>query len=319
MSSNGAKWPNGASAAIAFTMDNMGEAADLDRGLWPETQPIGSHYSVKDVLPQFLDLLRKYDISGTYFMEAWNFTVYPEAVEHLSKAGHEVSCHAWRHEAWGKLDEKAEQENFGRSFGPEGLKSFSSSEAYKQGLYQGFRPPGGTIHGQRTLKLCQSNDIRYISPAADEAAMLKIDEGQNHIAVLPFKWSTVDAYYYMESFSGLRRLKGTLPEETQPPDVLIKKYKEEIDQAIAKGGFLSLLFHPFLTNMPERIQAMESILEYLAVKRDQGKVWLARCGEIADWLHAHPNAVGDDPKWDISTWRQSFRGQERQYMRFYAI
>ncbi|KAI7536904.1 carbohydrate esterase family 4 protein [Hortaea werneckii] len=303
MSSSGAKWPNGASAAIALTMDNMGEAADLDRGLWPETQPIGSHYSVKEVLPQFLDLLRKYDISGTYFMEAWNFTVYPEAVEHLLRAGHEVSWHAWRHEAWGKLDDKAEQENFGRSFGPEGLKSYSSSEAYKQRLYQGFRPPGGTIHGQRTLKLCQSNGIRYISPAADEAAMLKVDEGQCHIAVLPFKWSTVDAYYYMESFSGLRRLKGTLPEETQPADVLMNKYKEEIDQAIAKGGFLSLLFHPFLTNMPERMQAMESVLEYLAMKRDQGKIWLARCSEIADWLHAHLNAVGGDPKWDTSTWR----------------
>ncbi|KAI6794234.1 glycoside hydrolase/deacetylase [Hortaea werneckii] len=303
MSSNGAQWPGGASAAIAFTMDNMGEAADLDRGLWPESQPIGSHYSVKDVLPKFLDLLRKYDISGTYFMEAWNFTVYPEAIHSLLEAGHEVSWHAWRHEAWGKLDEKAEQENFDRSFGPEGLGRFSSSEAYKRRLYLGFRPPGGTIHGQRTLKLCQSNDVRYISPAADDAAMLKIDEVQSHIAVLPFKWSTVDAYYYMESFSGLRKMKGTLPEETQPPDVLINKYKEEIDQAIAKGGFLSLLFHPFLTNVPGRMQAMESVLQYLALKRDRGTIWLARCGEIADWLHAHPNAVGNDPKWDTSSWR----------------
>ncbi|KAI7411931.1 glycoside hydrolase/deacetylase [Hortaea werneckii] len=303
MSSGGAKWPDGASAAIAFTMDNMGEAADLDRGLWPESQPIGSHYSVKEVLPQFLDLLRKYDISGTYFMEAWNFTVYPEAIHSLLEAGHEVSWHAWRHEAWGKLDEKAEQENFIRSFGQEGFKSFPASEAYNQRLYQGFRPPGGTVHGQRTLKLCQSNDIRYISPAADEAAMLKIDEEQSHIAVLPFKWSTVDAYYYMESFSGLRKMKGTLPEETQPPDVLISKYKDEIDQAIAKGGFLSLLFHPFLTDMPDRTQAMESVLQYLALKRDQGTIWLARCGEIADWLHAHPNTVGNDPKWDASTWR----------------
>lgn len=153
------RWPNGARAAIAFTLDNMGEAADLDRNLWPSPSPIGSHYSVTKVLPQFIAILAKYSVPATYFIESWNLNVYPEAIREIAAAGLEVSWHAWRHEAWGKLnDEEAERANFDRSFGEEGLKGFierSKGDGDVIQPYRGFRPPGGIIHGERTLGLCR--------------------------------------------------------------------------------------------------------------------------------------------------------------------
>jgi len=98
-------------------------------------------------------------------------------------------------------------------------------------------------------------------------------------------------------------MKGTLPEEPQTPDTLVRNFLEEIDKAVRSGGFVSVLFHPFLTNKPERMQAMETIVLRLAQLRGEGQIWLARCGDIAEWLHAHPDTVGDDPKWDASSWR----------------
>lgn len=151
------QWPNGARAAIALTIDNMGEAADLDRNLWPQSEPIGNHYSVKEVLPRFLANLAKHDISATYFVEAWNFGIYPDAIQQIAE-NHEVGWHAWRHEAWSKLkDEHAERANFDRSFGVEGLGSLTGEGASSGGatMYKGFRPPGGIIHGERTLNLCR--------------------------------------------------------------------------------------------------------------------------------------------------------------------
>ncbi|KAK4542712.1 hypothetical protein LTR36_006284 [Oleoguttula mirabilis] len=306
MGSADSKWPNGARAAVAFTIDNMGEAADLDRSLWPVAQPIGSHYSVTEVLPKFLRLLAAHNVKATYFIESWNLTVYPDAIKDIAQAGHEIGWHAWRHEAWGKLDEGAERANFERSFGAEGLSGFTSSGGPGEGVVDrchGFRPPGGTIHGKRTLKLCRQHGLDYISPAAEDAAMVSIVGSEDRIAILPFRWSTVDAYYYMDAFAGLRKLKREQSEETLSPETLARRYIEEIDNAIESGGYRSVLFHPFLTNEPSRMLAMKAVVEYLARKRDEGHIWLARCCDISGWLHSHPATVGDDPKWDTSSWR----------------
>jgi peptidoglycan/xylan/chitin deacetylase (PgdA/CDA1 family) len=158
-SSSAPRWPNGARAAMVLTIDNMGEAADLDRNLWPKSAPIGEHYSVTKVIPRFLDILARHDIAATYFIESWNLGVYPSTIRTIADAGHEVAWHAWRHEAWDKIkDETRERANFARSFGEEGLQGFINNS--KQGevrinSYKGFRPPGGIIHGQRTLDICK--------------------------------------------------------------------------------------------------------------------------------------------------------------------
>ncbi|KAI5364017.1 Putative NodB domain, glycoside hydrolase/deacetylase, beta/alpha-barrel [Septoria linicola] len=301
-------WPNGAKAAIALTIDNMGEAADLDRGLWPEDQPIGNHFSVKEVLPQFLSILKKYDIKATYFVESWNLTVYPDAIaKQIAAAGHEIGWHAWRHEAWSKLkDADVEHANIARSFGPEGLAGFLAEGAPGEGItdiYKGFRPPGGIVHGERSLKLFREYALKYLSPAGNDAAIVSIDEGKDSIIVLPFRWSTVDAYYYMETFGKLRQIKGDLPEEPQTEEVLKKHYIAQIDRAIAEGGYLSFLFHPFLNNKPERLQVFEDVVKYLAEKRDSNDIWLARCCDVTDWISSNPGIVGTDPALDETTWR----------------
>ncbi|KAK3111607.1 hypothetical protein LTR53_012969 [Teratosphaeriaceae sp. CCFEE 6253] len=302
MALEGNAWPSGAHAAFAFTLDNLGEAADIDRGLWPESKPLGSHYSVTDVLPQILELLKKYDIPATYFIESSNLDIYPSAIANLALSGLEVAWHAWRHEAWSKLDEKAERANFERSFGD--MSAFVDGRG--KGLvkqYRGFRPPGGIIHGNRTLKLCREYGLTYISPSAESGAVVPLDDGKDRIVILPFRWRTVDAYYYMDAFSGLRKMKGELPEPAQGPDTLVERYIEEIDGVIASGGYLSTLFHPFLTNTPERLQALETVLKHLTRRRAEGKLWLAKCEDIADWCLKHPGVVGTDPGWDNTSWR----------------
>lgn len=364
-------WPNNAPLAISLTIDNMGEAADLDRNLWkptPSAPTIGEHFSVKKVLPQFLRILRKYGVQVTYFIEAWNLGVYGEVVwgdvlgekggeegkekEGGGNGGHEVAWHAWRHEAWVKYreDEEGERGNVERSF--EGLERWigengggdgmGGGEERKKRIYKGFRPPGGIIHGERTMELVREFGVEYISPAGRDAAVVefgggkkqeqkqekeegeeggeeeKEEEKEDSIVILPFRWSTVDAYYYMETFSKLRTIKGELPEAVQTEETLKKFYIAQIDSAIAegqaqqqgkeKGGgggakYLSFLFHPFLNNSPERLQVFEDVVKYLAEKRDQGQVWLARCCDVTEWIRQHPGMVGADPGWDETVWR----------------
>lgn len=224
-------------------------------------------------------------------------------MEQIAGAGHEIGWHAWQHEAWWKLNGDAERGNFERSFGREGIGRLVEREGDGLERYAGFRPPGGIINGDRTLKLCRKYGLQYLSPAGEEAALIDVEESGDKLVILPFKWVTVDAYFYMESFAGLRKIKKEYPEDVQSSDVLVQRYKAEIDKVIENGRFLALLFHPFLTNQPERLEAFETILEYLVQKRDEGKIWLARCRDVEEWVREHPDSVGTDPGWDLSQWR----------------
>ena len=294
-------WQNGAKAAISLTFDNMGEAADLQRGLWG-SDPVGNHYTVTQVIPRILLLLKKYGIPVTYLIESWNIKVYGEFIlKEIAAAGHEIGWHGWQHEPWAKLSSEEEQENFALSFGTAGIQQWL--EDSKSEPYAGFRPPGGLIHTDRTLELCQQHHLKYISPAGENAARVNSTPSGNTMIVLPFRWVMVDAYYYMATFAGLRRIKGEYSEEQQSSKTLVDRFILEIDAAIDEKEFLSILFHPFLTQSLERFGALETVLAYLAKRRDAGDIWLAPCRDVALYVEGHPNVVGTDPQWDLSQWR----------------
>jgi len=299
------QWPGSARAAIVLTLDNMGEAADINRKLWPDHQPVGSHYPVTQVLPKILPNLAKHDFPVTYFVETWSSLVYGDFIfDQIVSKGHEMAWHAWQHEAWGKLtSEKDEREEFERSFGKDGVQRFLEKGNQAE-PYRGFRPPGGVFHGSRTLNLCHKYNLRYISPAGMHAARMKFGDDEASVTVLPFRWTTVDAYFYMDSFAKLREIKGEpTGGATMSPHTLEERFISQIDDAIQKGEYRSLLFHPFLTNTDDRIRIFETVVEYLVRKRDEGLVWLARCRDVDDWIRDNPDSVGRDPGIDSTTWR----------------
>src|SRR4051812_1650127 len=136
-------------ATVSVTFDNLGEAAELERGTWPEGRPLGEHFSVREALPQIVERLARHDLRATFFAEGLNGELYPEVLEALRAAGHEVACHGWRHEPWhGVADERGRLERArGALGGP-----------------IGFRPPGGRLHPQAP-PLLSGLGYRHSSPA----------------------------------------------------------------------------------------------------------------------------------------------------------
>src|SRR5215218_4212304 len=101
--------PQARPAAVSVTFDNLGEAEQRQSGEWPDHRPLGEHPSVTEALPWILSTLRELDLRATFFLEGVNAEVYPDAVERIAAAGHEVGYHAWCHELWGALDESEER------------------------------------------------------------------------------------------------------------------------------------------------------------------------------------------------------------------
>ena len=217
-------------AGTGLSFDNLGEVTALARGEWPAGAPVGEHWSVTEALPRLLALLDELGLRATFFVEGLNAELYPDALRELDAAGHEVAFHGWRHEPWGGLEPVRERELFERgvdAFGALGLRPL------------GFRPPGGELT-EATSGLLREMGFAYVSP---EARIRPVSE-RDGIAVLPFRWEHVDAWYYLDGFDG-------------PPSAAALR---DAMLAALDAEYATLIFHPFLTGTDERFAVLREVL-----------------------------------------------------------
>jgi peptidoglycan/xylan/chitin deacetylase (PgdA/CDA1 family) len=249
------------SRAVLLSFDNLGEAADLERAPG-EPPPSRDHPSVTEALPRLLDRLAALDLRATFFVEALNAELYPQALRDIAAAGHEVGMHGWRHERWDALSSAEEDELLDR-----GLHALTGL-----GLdIEGFRPPGGAL-GPRSATALATRGLRWCSPEGTHAARA------NGIACLPFRWQLVDAYHRMESFAERRVRLGDGARPATPrqaADALIEALDARSD------GPVVVILHPFLMLTPGEVAEGDRLLAHLADQVAQGTRWVAPGREIA--------------------------------------
>jgi peptidoglycan/xylan/chitin deacetylase (PgdA/CDA1 family) len=258
-----------ARGALALTFDNLGEAADLERGLWPAERPVGRDPSVVSALPAVLDALDACELRATFFVEAINCEIYPDAVRAIAARGHEIGHHGWRHERWSDLDAARERELLSR-----GLDAFAALGI----AVGGFRPPGGELT-PRTAALLREHGLRWCSPLADGA---RVDAG---LAVIGFRWQLVDAYHRLAGFADLRTSLG---DDAAPLDAAqtAARLRAQLEPLARDGGRLTLILHPFLAEDSDGLAALRELLRAIASLRAGGDVWVGRGGDLAAWLLA---------------------------------
>jgi peptidoglycan/xylan/chitin deacetylase (PgdA/CDA1 family) len=290
------RWGAGAAgAAVSVTFDNLGEAAQLQLGMWPDDVPQGRHFTVVEVLPRLLELLAARELRATFFVEGLNAEMYPGALHAIARAGHEVAAHAWRHEEWGALDAEPEAELLDRA--TRALRSIGLRP-------RGFRPPGGGLTA-RTLALLAEHGYTHVSPAGGREGLL---EG---LAVLPFRWPLVDAYAFLPQFAGLRERYGDGPDPHGPErmrDAMIAALRAHAEQEDHRplpehGGHLTLLFHPFAVAFTGDAgwAALDDVLTETARLAATGAVAALRMDEAAAGMLERPQDF-DDPQLDDATW-----------------
>ena len=235
---------------VSVTFDNLGEASELERGTWPQGRPLGEHFSVREALPQLLGMLAAEDIRATFFVEGLNGELYPEALTGMAAAGHEVACHGWRHEEVGGARRRARA----RAAGARPRRARRADRV----------PPARRRADRSSARLLSELGFTYCSPAGERAGRL------GDLAVLPFRWPLIDAYYYLPHFAGLRRANGD-PEEPMAPAALRDAVLGALDAHV--HGHLVLLFHPFL--LSERPGAVSAVAAALARVSE-----LARAGDL---------------------------------------
>jgi peptidoglycan/xylan/chitin deacetylase (PgdA/CDA1 family) len=272
-----------APGTLCISIDNIGEAAELGEGTWDESRPVGEHFTVA-VVPKMLEILDRHATKATFFVEAFNAGVYPDLLAEIAGRGHEVGCHAWQHEHWGSLGPAAERELLARSTAA--LAGVVPSPV-------GFRPPGGQLTAASAPLLVEQG-YRYYSPAGTRAGV------EGDLAVLPFEWPTVDAFYYAPVFAGLREERG-LPPEPSTAAALAAGFAERLDQAARPGTITTFVFHPMLLAEDDRLEAFGLVLARAAELAEAGSLERVRMGDLAERMLAAPGEY-PVPIVDTSTW-----------------
>jgi peptidoglycan/xylan/chitin deacetylase (PgdA/CDA1 family) len=198
-------------ATVVLTFDNLGTAGGADPAV-----DVG--------LARILGLLDELGLRATFCVEGVNAELRPDVLLDLHRRGHEVAHHAWRHERWAELPPAREEELLRR--GREALERLGLPVC-------GFRPPGGEPT-PRTLDLLAAAGFDWWSPLGERAVV------ERGVALLPFRWPLVDAFYLHEPFGGLRGRKppfGPLEYE--------RRILTELEAAVPASPVV-LIFHPFL-------------------------------------------------------------------------
>jgi hypothetical protein len=284
---------------VSVTFDNLGEAAQLELGMWPDDVPQGQHFTVVEVLPRLLDLLAARGVKSTFFIEGLNAEMYPRALHMIVAGGHEVAVHAWRHEEWAALDAESELALLERA--TDAMRDIGIE-------CSGFRPPGGGLT-KRTLALLGEHGYSYVSPAGERAGLL---EG---LAVLPFRWPLVDAYAYLPSFAGLRQRYGDgadpLSTEWMRAKMIaaLQSHAALEDHAaprsdVEQAGHLALLFHPFSVAFTGEAgwQALDNVLGETVRLAEDGAITMMRMDEAATQMLERPEGIPQPPLLDDATW-----------------
>jgi peptidoglycan/xylan/chitin deacetylase (PgdA/CDA1 family) len=275
---------------VSITFDNLGEAAQLELGMWPQDVPMGNHVTVVEVLPRLLDLLASHGVRATFFVEGLNAEMYPQALRTIAAAGHEVAVHAYRHEEWAALDAQSEAALLVRA--TEAMRGIDIQPA-------GFRPPGGGLT-ERTLALLGEHGYTYVSPAGEREGLL---EG---LAVLPFRWPLVDAYAYLPQFAGLRERYGDGPDPLTP-EQMREAMLAALDAHSQRDGYLTLLFHPLSVAFTGEAgwEMLDAVLGETARHAAVGAVAAMRMDEAATQLLELPTGQALPPQLDDATWTAS--------------
>jgi peptidoglycan/xylan/chitin deacetylase (PgdA/CDA1 family) len=249
-------------SALVLTIDNLGEASALERG--EQSAPTRHDPSVTRALPWLLDELDRHALKATFFVEAINCELYPEAVLEIAARGHELGHHGWSHEEWRGLSAPAEREALAR-----GLSAYEAL-----GLRpRGFRPPGGELT-PRSPDLLRELGFDWCSPAGVQG---RIEDG---LVYIPFDWELVDAYHLMDSFAALRASRGESEAPVPPVEV-----SQRIVRRLHAGGpdQQTLILHPFLMLDDAWAAGTARVLEAVAGLARRSDAWVVPGNVFADW------------------------------------
>jgi peptidoglycan-N-acetylglucosamine deacetylase len=276
------RWPDGKTAAAAFTFDVDAESAVL----W-DNESVGARMSVMSHqaygplvgVPRILDLLERHQIASTFFVPGHTADRYPEAIRSIVAAGHEIAHHGYLHEQPTKLTLEQEIDVLDR-----GLAALADVAGVRP---SGYRAPMWDL-SWRTPALLAERGFLYDSSLmdSDHPYELAIAPGADQSLVeIPIQWALDEweQYCYLPDVSG----SGLIESPRKAREI----WQLEFDGLRRVGGCWVLTNHPFLTGRPSRAAELDDLMRYVLEHDDVWTTNLAAIAEHVRTLQLSPRSI----------------------------
>lgn len=216
-------------------------------------------------VPRILNLFDKYDLTCTFFIPGKVAEDWPETVQSIHEAGHEIGHHGYRHVNPTSFKTRDEEERDIK----QALDVFDDLIGETP---VGYRSPAADL-SDHTLELLADNGIQWESSFIDTDIPYTHDEG---LVELPFEWSLDDwPYFGFHMYPQLPYQSGI--DATGP---VFDSWRAEFDGLHKRKRMFMLTMHPQIIGRAGRIDALEELVQHVVSTDD---TWIASGGEIADF------------------------------------
>jgi peptidoglycan-N-acetylglucosamine deacetylase len=233
-------------AILSFDVD--AETPILVEGRrYAENAGVMSHQAYGPLVgvPRILGLLAEYGLPATFFVPGLTAERYPQAVERILEAGHEIGHHSYAHFSPFDQDEAAERADFERALAV--LERFGVRP-------EGFRCPSWEPTW-RTPALVAEYGLAYDSSLMDDDRPYLLETPAGELVELPVHWSLDD----WEQYAYLPRPPFKSPIES--PRKVLDLWTSELDAMRRYGCLFVLTCHPFLSGRPHRVEVLRGLIE----------------------------------------------------------
>lgn len=237
-------------------------------------------YGARVGVPRVLELLKRHNVLATFFIPGHTIDSFPEAVEAIWKAGHEISHHSYAHvdpSEQTPAEERQDMERALRTLERIGVKPL------------GFRSPSADFssvtlslieeHGFLYDSSLMADDFRPYHPrlgdqVTQQSPLVKGKEA--HVWELPMCFEFDDWVHFQFNFNPYRN-------GTSAPSKVLEIWKTEFDwmHANVGGGILTVTMHPQVIGRAHRLVMLEQFITHCS---NFGDVKFERMGDVAKRL-----------------------------------
>ena len=251
------KWSNGTKCSVCLTFDVDGPLVwrskkKTDPRFASDSCVALGEFGPTVGVPRILNLLKKYDIKGCFFIPGGIVEEYPNVAKQIFDEGHEIGFHSYAHVNPTSQTHEQLKEDFEK-----GLELF---QRHFKITPTGYRSPAAVMDG-KTWTLLGEYGFTYDSSMMGKDSPYIKTVLKKDIVEIPIHWMLDDWVHFAWNLYPNLPYQGNL----QSPKTVYEIWEAEFDgmYELDEGCVYTLCMHPQIIGRASRIKMLERLIQHI--------------------------------------------------------